>query len=71
METKSNSNKGYDHYKEHGRKAFHFEVAKDDVPFFKFLASHAHQLQLENKYFGKFAKFTTTLGSNAPMSNCI
>jgi hypothetical protein len=31
-ETKSNSNKSYDHYKEHGKKAFHFEVAKEDVP---------------------------------------
>ncbi len=44
VETKSNSNKGYDHYKEHGKKIFHFKVAKDNVPFFKFLASHAHQL---------------------------
>ncbi len=41
-ETKSNSNKGYNQYKEHGKKAFHFKVTKDDVPFFKFLASHAH-----------------------------
>ncbi len=70
-ETKSNSNKGYDHYKEHGKKAFHFEVTKDDVPFFKFLASHAHRLRLENKYFGKFAKLTATLGNKAPMSDCV
>ncbi len=70
-ETKSNFNKDYNHYKEHGKKAFHFKVAKDDVTFFKFLASHAHQLQLENKYFGKFAKFTATLGNNAPMSDCV
>jgi hypothetical protein len=41
-ETKSKSNKGYNHYKEHGKKAFHFKVAKDNVPFFKFLASHTH-----------------------------
>ncbi len=27
-ETKSNSNKSYDHYKEHGKKAFHSEVAR-------------------------------------------
>jgi hypothetical protein len=70
-ETKSNSNKGYNHYKEHGKKAFHYKVTKDDVPFFKFLASHAHRLQLETKYFGKFAKFTSTLGNNALMSNCV
>ncbi len=70
-EIKSNTNKGYDHYKEHGKKAFHFKVAKDNAPFFKFLASHAHQLRLENKYFGKFAKFTATLGNNAPMSDCV
>ncbi len=70
-ETKSNSNKGYDHYKEHGKKAFHFKIAKNNVPFFKFLASHAHLLRLEDKYFGKFAKFTATLGNNAPMSNCV
>ncbi len=68
---KHNTNKGYDHYKEHGKKAFHFEVAKEDVPYFKLLSSHAHCLRLKNKYFGKFAKFTATLGNNAPMSNCI
>ncbi len=70
-ETKSNSNKGYNHYTEHEKKAFHFKVAKDDVPFFKFLGNHAHQLRLENKYFGKFAKFTATLGNNALMSDCV
>jgi hypothetical protein len=70
-ETKPNSNKGYDHYKEHGKKAFHFEVAKEDVPYFKLLSSHAHHLQLKNKYFGKFAKFTATLGNNTPMSDCV
>ncbi len=64
-ETKSNSNKGYNHYKEHGKKAFHF------IPFFEFLASHAHRLQFKNKHFGKFAKFTAILGNNAPMSDCI
>jgi hypothetical protein len=70
-ETKLNSNKGYDHIKEHGKKAFHFDVTKEDTPYFKFLSSHAHRLRLENKYFGKFAKFTATLGNNAPMSDCI
>jgi hypothetical protein len=68
---KHNTNKGYDHYKEHGKKAFHFEVAKEDVPYFKLLSSYAHCLRLENKYFGKFEKFTATLENNAPMSNCV
>jgi hypothetical protein len=43
---KHNTNKGYDHYKEHGKKAFHFEAAKEDVPYFKLLSSHAHCLAL-------------------------
>jgi hypothetical protein len=70
-DTKSNTSKGYDHYKEHGKKAFHFKVAKEGVPYIKLLSSHAHRLRLENKYFGKFAKFTATLGNNAPMSDCV
>jgi hypothetical protein len=36
-ERKPTNNKGYDHYKEHGKKAFHFEVAKDNISFFKYL----------------------------------
>ena len=36
-ERKPTTNKGYDHYKEHGKKAFHFEVAKDNISFFKYL----------------------------------
>jgi hypothetical protein len=68
---KHNTNKGYNYYKEHGKKAFHFKVAKEDVPYFKLLSSHAHRLCLKNKYFGKFAKFTATLGNNAPMSDCV
>jgi hypothetical protein len=40
--TKQNNNKGYDQYKEQGKKAFHFEVAKEDINYFKFLSSHAH-----------------------------
>ncbi len=46
VETKSNSNKGYNHIKEHGKNAFHFEVTKEDTPYFKFLSSHAHQARL-------------------------
>jgi hypothetical protein len=30
-----------------------------------------HTLRLDNKFFGKFAKFTTTLSNNAPMSDCV
>jgi hypothetical protein len=71
VETKLTNNKGYNHYKEQGRNAFHFEVAKEDIPYFKFLSSHAHRLWLNNKYFGKFSKFTATLGNNAPMSDCV
>ncbi len=33
-EIKKNNNKAFDHQCEHGKKAFHFEVAKEDVAFF-------------------------------------
>jgi hypothetical protein len=46
---KHNTNKGYNHYKVHGKKTFHFKVAKEDVPYFKLLSSHAHCLRLKNK----------------------
>jgi hypothetical protein len=42
-------------------KAFHFEVAKEDANYFKYISSHVHRLRLKTKYFGKFAKFTGTL----------
>jgi hypothetical protein len=64
------THKAYDHFKEQGKKAYHCKAAKEDVPYFRFLAGHAHCLKLENKYFGKFAKFTRTLENNAPLSNC-
>jgi hypothetical protein len=69
--TKRNDNRTYDHYREQGKKAYHFEVAKEEVSYFKFLSRHAHRMRLDNKFFGKFAKFTATLDNNAPMSNCI
>jgi hypothetical protein len=69
--TKQNTNKSYDHYKEQGKKAYHFKVAKEEVPYFKYLSRHTHCLRLDNKFFGKFAKFTATLGDNAPMSDCV
>jgi hypothetical protein len=56
--------------KNRGKKAFHFEVAKSDIPFFKFLSNHAHKMKLDTKYFGKFAKLTDTLRNNAPLSDC-
>jgi hypothetical protein len=68
--TKSSNNKGYHHYKEHGKKAFHFKVTKEEVNYFKYLSAHAHRMKLDIKYFGKFAKFTGKLGSNAPLSDC-
>jgi hypothetical protein len=64
-------NKVFNHYSNQGKKAFHFEVAKEDVAYFKYLSGHAHRLRLDNKYFGKFAKFTATLSNNAPMSDCV
>ncbi len=64
------THKDYDHFKEQGKKAFHCKVAKDHVPFFRFLGGYAHCLQLEVKYFGKFAKFTETIANNAPLSDC-
>jgi hypothetical protein len=69
-ETKPSNSKGYDHYKEHGKKAIHFKVAKEETNYFRYLSVHAHRLKLEVKYFGKFAKYTGTLGNNAPLSNC-
>jgi hypothetical protein len=63
-------NKAYDHLQEHGKKAFHLEVAKSDQEIFTFLANHAHRMGLDAKYFGKFAKLTVTLGKDAPLSNC-
>jgi hypothetical protein len=63
-------NKAYDHLREHGKKAFHLEVAKSDQEFFTFLSNHAHRMGLDAKYFGKFAKLTGTLGKDAPLSNC-
>ncbi len=67
--TKQNSNKNYDHYKEQGIKAYNFEVTKEEFNYFKYLSVHVHQLRLDNKFFGKFEKFTATLGNNAPLSN--
>jgi hypothetical protein len=64
------NNKGYDHYKEHGKKAFHFEVTKEEINYFRYLSAHAHRMKLDVKYFGKFTKFTGTLGNNAPLSDC-
>jgi hypothetical protein len=69
-ESKQTTNKAYDHAKEHGKKAFHFEVAKSDISYFKFLSSHAHRLKLDTKYSKRIAKFTATSSNNALMSNC-
>jgi hypothetical protein len=68
--TKSLNNKGYNHYKEHGKKAFHFKVAKEEINYFRYLSAHMHRMKLDVKYFGKFAKFMGTLGNNAPLSDC-
>jgi hypothetical protein len=68
---KRTDNKVFDHYSNQGKKAFYFEVAKEDVAYFKYLSGHAHRLWLDNKYFGKFAKCTATLSNNAPMSDCV
>ena len=68
---KKTNNKAFDHYSNQGKKAFHFEVAKEDVAYLKYLSGHAHWLWLDNKFFGKFSKFTATLSNNAPMSNCV
>jgi hypothetical protein len=63
-------NKSYDHIREQGKKAFHLEVAKSDLAFFTFLATHAHRMGLDAKYFRKFAKLTATLGRDTPLSDC-
>jgi hypothetical protein len=49
--TKLSNNKSYDHYKEHGKKALHFEVAKEEINYFKYLSAHAHRMKLDTKYF--------------------
>ncbi len=36
------AHKAYDHFKEQGKKAFHCNVAKESVPYSRFLAGHAH-----------------------------
>jgi hypothetical protein len=69
-EKRKQDNKAYDHIREQGKKAFHFEVSKLDIPFFKFLSNHAHRMNLDTRFFGKFAKLMDTLGNNAPLSNC-
>ena len=69
-DNKSSFSKGIDPFKEHGKKAFHFKVAKEDTNYFKSLSGHAHQMKLETKYLGKFAKYTATLGNVAPRSDC-
>jgi hypothetical protein len=63
-------NKSYDHIHKQGKKVLHLEVAKSDLAFFTFLATHAHRMGLDTKYFGKFAKLTATLGRDAPLSDC-
>jgi hypothetical protein len=68
---KKTYNKAFDDYSNQGKKAFHFEVAKEDVAYFKYLSRHAHRLRLNNKFFRKFAKFTATLSNSAPMSDCV
>ncbi len=65
------THKAYDHFKEQGKKVFYCKVAKENVPYFRFLAGQAHCLKLENKYFGKFAKFMGTLENYAPLSDCM
>ncbi len=65
-----NNSRAYDHFREQGKMAFHLEVAKADIPFFKFLADPIHRMKLDIKYFGEFAKLPATLGNNALLSNC-
>ncbi len=43
-DTKKSNNRAYDHYREQRKKAFHFKVAKEEVPYFKYLSGHAHQM---------------------------
>ena len=66
-----NNSRAYDHFREQGKMAFHLEVAKADIPFFKFLANHMHKMKLDIKYFGKFSKLPATLGNNVLLNNCM
>jgi hypothetical protein len=69
-EKKKDDNKAYNHFRKQGKKAYCFEVAKSNIPFFKYLSNHTHKMKLDTKYFRKFAKLTETLGNNAPLSDC-
>ncbi len=55
LQTKQ-AHKDYNHFKEQGKKAFHCKVAKEHVPFFRFLGGFAHCLRLGVKYFWKVCK---------------
>ncbi len=50
-ETKSSNNKGYGHYKEHRKKAFHFKVVKEEINYFRYLSAHTHRIKLNVKYW--------------------
>ncbi len=45
-------------------------MAKEEINYFRYLSAHAHRMRLDVKYFGKFAKYTATLGNTTPLSNC-
>jgi hypothetical protein len=60
--TKPTNDKAYNHYKEQGKKAFHFEVAKKNVNYFKYISSHTYKLRLKMKYLGKFKDSLGPLG---------
>ena len=58
--------KNFDRLNDQGKKVIHFEVAKEDLAEFSFLAEAAHRMGLDTEYWGKFAKLTACLTNNSP-----
>ena len=63
---KKKKDNDFDRLQDQGKKAFHFEVAKEDIREFSFLAEYCHRVGLDREFFGKFAKLTACLTNNSP-----
>jgi hypothetical protein len=48
---KKTDNKAFNNYSNQGKRALHFEVAKEDLAYFKYLSGHAHRLRSDNNCF--------------------
>lgn len=66
---KKKKDNDFDRLQDQGKKAFHFEVAKEDIKEFSFIAEQCHRMGLDKEFFGKFAKLTACLTNNSPSSD--